>query len=167
MILPANIMVIARNAERKFRTVRSANLLMETILQLHTIAYICAKNVTRNDMANKYNNKKVVVDGITFDSIKESQRYGELKLMEKAGTISNLIVHPKYQLQPSFKYHGETIRAIFYVADFEYFDCDKVIIEDVKGGKGTLTEAFLLKAKLLKRLLLTDPFHRHEFRIVR
>ena len=118
-------------------------------------------------MVNKYNSRRIAIDGYAFDSIKESQRYGELKLMEKAGEISSLIVHPKYQLQPSFKYHGETIRAIFYVADFEYFDCDKVIIEDVKGGKGTLTEAFLLKAKLLKRLLLTAPFHQHEFRIVR
>lgn len=118
-------------------------------------------------MVNKYNSRRVAIDNITFDSIRESQRYGELKLMEKAGEISGLIVHPKYQLQPSFKYNGETIRAIFYIADFEYFDGDKVIIEDVKGGKGTLTEAFLLKAKLLKRLLLTAKFHQHEFRIVR
>ena len=38
----------------------------------------------------KYHRKKVYVDGIMFDSAKEAGRYCELKLMEKAGQISNL-----------------------------------------------------------------------------
>lgn len=35
---------------------------------------------------NKYNNKKVEVDGIKFDSIKEATRYKQLKLLERART---------------------------------------------------------------------------------
>lgn len=34
---------------------------------------------------NKYNNRKTTVDGIKFDSIREAERYQELKLLEEAG----------------------------------------------------------------------------------
>lgn len=39
---------------------------------------------------NKYRNKKVIVDGEEFDSKKEGNRYKELRLLERAGEISNL-----------------------------------------------------------------------------
>lgn len=39
---------------------------------------------------NKYNNHKTIVDGIKFDSIREAERYQELKLLETAGEISHL-----------------------------------------------------------------------------
>ena len=39
---------------------------------------------------SKYNSKKTVVDGQTFDSKKEANRYQELVLLEKAGVIKNL-----------------------------------------------------------------------------
>lgn len=38
----------------------------------------------------KYGNRKIIRDGIEFDSIKECQRYCELKLMQRAGLISDL-----------------------------------------------------------------------------
>lgn len=38
---------------------------------------------------NKYNNHKTIVDGIKFDSIREAERYQELKLLETAGEISS------------------------------------------------------------------------------
>lgn len=38
----------------------------------------------------KYNARKVTIDGIEFDSKRESDRYKELKLMLRAGVISNL-----------------------------------------------------------------------------
>ena len=34
---------------------------------------------------SKYHNKKVTVDGITFDSQREAARWQELRLMERAG----------------------------------------------------------------------------------
>ena len=38
----------------------------------------------------KYNNKKVVLNGITFDSQKEARRYRDLSLLERAGEIKKL-----------------------------------------------------------------------------
>ena len=45
---------------------------------------------------NKYGNKKQTADGYTFDSKAELLRYDELQLMEKAGRIYNLVVHPEF-----------------------------------------------------------------------
>ena len=39
----------------------------------------------RNQKMNKYRNKKVIVDDYIFDSIQESKRYKELKLLLRAG----------------------------------------------------------------------------------
>ena len=69
---------------------------------------------------NKYRNKKVQVDMYVFDSIRESQRYKELKLLEKTGEISNLELQPRFLLQDSFKKNGRTFRKIEYIADFMY-----------------------------------------------
>lgn len=96
---------------------------------------------------NKYNNKKVQVDMYVFDSIRESQRYKELKLLERAGEISNLELQPKFLLQESFKKNGKTYKAINYIADFMYEEKGKVIVEDVKGIQ---TDVFKLKHKLFE-----------------
>lgn len=97
----------------------------------------------------KYHNKKVTIDGITFDSAKESQRYTELKLLEKSGVISNLTLQPEYELIPTFKKNGKTYRKAVYKADFSYFDHDigKTVVEDVKGYK---TDVYKLKKKLFE-----------------
>lgn len=67
---------------------------------------------------NKYRNKKVQVDMCVFDSIAESKRYKELKLLERAEEISNLELQPHFLLQESFKKNGKTYRKIEYIADF-------------------------------------------------
>ena len=43
----------------------------------------------------KYRSKRTVIDGITFDSKKEANRYCELKLLEKSGEIKNLDLQKK------------------------------------------------------------------------
>ena len=96
---------------------------------------------------NKYNARKVQIDGFTFDSQREAERYSELKLMEKAGEITDLTVHPKIELQSGFYYKNERIRAITYEADFQYREKGNLIIEDVKGME---TQAFRIKWKLLQ-----------------
>lgn len=98
---------------------------------------------------SKYNNVKTVVDGIKFDSKREAERYKELKLLEKAGLISNLRLQPRYELQPKFKKLGVNYRCIEYVADFEYHDVktDKLVVEDVKGMK---TDVYKLKKKMFE-----------------
>ena len=96
---------------------------------------------------NKYHNKKVQVDMYVFDSIAESRRYKELKLLEQAGSIKNLELQPRFLLQEGFRKNGKTFRKIEYIADFQYLENGKIIIEDVKGKE---TEVFKLKRKLFE-----------------
>lgn len=95
----------------------------------------------------KYNNIETTVDGIIFDSILESQDYLKLKDRLEHGEISDLILQPRYELQPSFKYRGRTIRKIEYVADFQFVENDtgQLIAWDSKGRRLPL---FNLKEKL-------------------
>lgn len=97
---------------------------------------------------NKYRNKKVIVEDYVFDSIQESRRYKELKLLLKAGQISNLELQPHFLLQDSFKKNGKTYRKIEYIADFKYIEEGKTIVEDVKGMQ---TDVFKLKRKLFEK----------------
>ena len=96
---------------------------------------------------SKYKAKKVVVDGITFDSKKEARRYKELKLLERAGVIKDLVLQPSFLLQDKFKYKDKTEHKIKYIADFKYLDTKtgKTVVEDVKGYK---TDVYKLKRKL-------------------
>ena len=96
---------------------------------------------------SKYRNKKVKIDMFVFDSIAESRRYKELALLEKAGYIKDLKLQPKFLLQESFKKNGKTYRKIEYIADFQYTENNKTIVEDVKGKE---TEVFKLKYKLFE-----------------
>ena len=102
---------------------------------------------------NKFNARKVYLDGYTFDSKAEAARYCELKLLERAGDIRNLLIHPKFIIVDGFTDNtGKRQRPAYYVGDFQYYDNDgNVIVEDVKGGRATQTALFRLKAKLFKR----------------
>jgi hypothetical protein len=100
----------------------------------------------RHRKKSKYNNRKTEVDGIPFDSAKEAARYQELKLLERIEMISDLVLQPRFELQPSFKRDGKTERAIWYVADFKYEADGRTIVEDAKGFRN---EIFKLKRKLL------------------
>ena len=90
----------------------------------------------------KYNNRKVVIDGITFDSQKEGNFYCELKVLKMAGEVKEFSLQVPYELQPKFKCAGKTIRAIKYVADF-------VVTYAVIDTKGYKTKEYLLKKKIL------------------
>ncbi len=78
---------------------------------------------------SKYGNRKVVVNGIEFDSAIEGSRYRDLSLMEKAGEISGLTI------QPHFTFEMNGLLFSTYTADFEYFENNTRIVEDVKGFK--------------------------------
>lgn len=98
---------------------------------------------------NKYKNKKVVVDNILFDSKKEANYYTKLKILKDAGKISGLRLQEKFVLQPSFKLHDKTYRAITYVADFVYKDSQgQVHVVDTKGYR---TEVYKIKKKLFMK----------------
>lgn len=87
----------------------------------------------------KYRNTPIVIDNIRFDSKAEAKRYGELKLLERSGEISNLILQPRYPL------YCNGVKVCTYVADFEYISADAATTEDVKGVK---TPVYRLKAKM-------------------
>ena len=111
---------------------------------------------------NKYNARKIALDGYTFDSQREAARYGELLLLQKAGEISGLEVHPALVLQQAFAYRGKHVRAIKYEADFSYIEDGTLVYEDVKGKE---TADFRIKWKLAQYLYRDDAWV--EFRKVR
>lgn len=96
---------------------------------------------------SKYHNKKNTVDGITFDSKKESNRYLELKMMEKGGLISNLRLQVRFSICPKA---GGNKRERFYVADFVYEERGKSIIEDVKSPITRRNPVYSLKKALVQ-----------------
>ena len=98
----------------------------------------------------------MTIDGITFDSKKEANRYFELKMLEKAGVIADLERQVKFVLIPSQKdKKGKTIeRECSYIADFYYFDKQKKkrVCEDVKGYRDPSSAAYakyVIKRKLM------------------
>ena len=92
----------------------------------------------------KYGNSITEVDGWTFQSRAEATRYGELKLMVKAGIITDLAVHPTWDLPVN----GMIVAR--YVADFCYWDVEtgRLTVEDVKS-EPTKTPVYRLKKKLM------------------
>lgn len=111
---------------------------------------------------NKYGNRKINVGGNRYDSAKEARRHQELKLLERAGLISDLQTQVKFVLIPAQR-EPDTIgprggrkpgrlleRELAYVADFVYMEDGKQVVEDVKGYKGGNAYAiFSIKRKLM------------------
>lgn len=86
---------------------------------------------------NKFGAIPQVVDGIRFDSLREARRWGELRLMEKAGEIRNLRRQVKINLQgqngPLKTRTGKIMRL---TVDFAYEDRRlnwAEVYEDSKG----------------------------------
>lgn len=91
-----------------------------------------------------FNNKKVQVDGIVFDSKLEYQVYQLLKHEQRNGKISDLKVHDKIELC----INGVSVTT--YEPDFTYKTIDgKDVIHEVKGK---WTDYALLKNKFFKAL---------------
>ena len=107
---------------------------------------------------SKYKAKKTIIDGITFDSKSEARRYEELKLLQRGGAIKHLSLQPRFMLQEGFKniHTGKKERAIEYVADFQYDEEDRTIVEDVKGFK---TADYKIKRKLFIKRYQSEYKH--------
>lgn len=113
----------------------------------------------------KYKNKKIMIDGLEFDSKKEARRWQELKLLESAGEISSLQRQVKFVLIPTqreftneivktgrnkgkFKQGKLIERECYYKADFAYLDnkTNHIVVEDAKGMR---TKDYIIKRKLM------------------
>jgi hypothetical protein len=110
------------------------------------------------DRMNKYRNKKVVRNGITYDSKKEADRHAVLRLLERAGKIRDLQRQVKFVLIPA-QYEPDSVglrggvkkgklieRECSYIADFVYEENGKKVVEDTKGFR---TADYKIKRKLM------------------
>ena len=96
---------------------------------------------------NKYNARKTMVCGRTFDSKREAEVYLELLAQKQAGDIVRIGFQPQYTLLEGFKDNtGKNQKPITYTADFlvEYDDGRREVIE----VKGMRTRDYLLRKKL-------------------
>ena len=112
---------------------------------------------------NKYHAKKVTVGNETFDSHHEYERWCQLKLLQRAGKIHDLHRQVKFELIPDqyvaverYGKNGQRLKdgqkclehACDYIADFVYWEGDKMIVEDAKS-EATKTDAYIIKRKLM------------------
>lgn len=117
---------------------------------------------------NKYFNKRVVVDGITFASKKEANRWLELRLLERKGKISDLKRQVKFVLIPAqyetvelaekyqkgVKKGQNKVKQVLlekecsYYADFVYQENGATVVEDTKSGSFR-TKEYIIKKKLM------------------
>ena len=113
----------------------------------------------------KFKNQKIIIDSITFDSKREARRYTELKLLQRAGKISNLRLQVEYELIPAqyenyARFSSKTgkrlkdgrrcvEKSVKYIADFVYDENGRTVVEDSKGFK---TKDYIIKRKLMRHL---------------
>lgn len=100
---------------------------------------------------NKYGAKKSqCLHGHTHDSTKEAKRCNELHLLERAGHITHLVVQPQFLFQiDGRQIKHDNGRRVGMKPDFQYFEGDKNIVEDVKGFK---TAEYTLRKAIFKAL---------------
>lgn len=111
---------------------------------------------------NKYRNKKITVDGQTFDSKKEYRIFCQLELLQKAGEIYGLERQVKYQLLPpqrepdvvgprGGRKPGKLLeKGVDYYADFRYTERNgQVHVLDVKSAATRKDKAYILKRKMM------------------
>ena len=90
---------------------------------------------------SKYFAKKVKLDGITFDSKLEAKVYGDLKILERAGKINALDVHPRMDLHTTGA-DGIKRKIGAYELDFRFFctEAKQRRYVDVKGHQTSLSD---------------------------
>lgn len=93
--------------------------------------------------SNKYNAKRVLLDGICSDSKTEANYYAALKLRERANEVTDI------ELQRWYDLIVNGVLVARYRADFVFFDricCARRIVDT----KGVVTRDFRMKQKLMK-----------------
>ncbi|WP_170326736.1 DUF1064 domain-containing protein [Ruegeria arenilitoris] len=105
---------------------------------------------SKEDKRRVRNAKRTTVDGITFDSKAEADRWCELKLLQRAGEIRDLKRQVKIGLEgrdgPIMTDGGKRQRT--WTADFVYFDC-ALVAQVIEDRKGHATDKFNLVKSIL------------------
>lgn len=106
------------------------------------------KNLQVNVDNKKNNNRFKVspevertIDGIVFASKKETKRYAELRLLERAGEVQDL------ELQPEFRVSINDQHYCTYTADFAYTEKGERVIEELKSTGTAKDAAYRLRKK--------------------
>lgn len=104
---------------------------------------------TKNSNPNKYNAKKVEINGVQYDSRHEARDGAKLQQLASAGIISNLQRQVRFVLQEGYRNNqGKAIRPICYIADFVYERDGQKYVQDSKGVR---TEVYKIKRKLFEK----------------
>lgn len=102
------------------------------------------KNATQTANRLKFGNIHTEVDGIRFDSKKEAEYYGQLKIRKKAGLIKD------FELQKTFKIEVNGVHICDYRCDFViYFPDGQISVVDVKSKATENLAAFRIKKALM------------------
>ena len=108
--------------------------------------------VVNKNKSSKFNNKKSLIDGHTFDSIKEGEFYGSLKLKKQAGLIKD------FQMQVQYDIIVNNIHIAYYYLDFQIenndgsFEYIDIKGKDKKSNKFIKTSVFAIKKRLVEAL---------------
>lgn len=100
----------------------------------------------RTSNQNKYNAKRVEINGVQFDSKKEAQLYQKLENLQRMGIISDLQRQVRFELVPKQKDE----RAVHYVADYVFKEGDKHVVADCKSAMTKKLPVYVVKRKLFK-----------------
>jgi len=106
-------------------------------------------NLIKNKYYNRFTTIQIDDEIKVFHSKLEANRFKELKILEKAGVISNLELQKKFKIADGYLKNNKKIRARYYISDFYYLEIEtgKWVIEDVKGYK---TDIYKLKKHLVE-----------------
>lgn len=98
---------------------------------------------------SKHRNHKVEVDGRKFDSKREHDRYQQLRMMEKSGSITGLECQREFELVPAVILGGRRKPAVKYRADFVYYRGAVFVVEDTKSPHLRKDPYYRLKKHLM------------------
>ena len=107
---------------------------------------------TQSRKKNKYNARKTVMCGHTFDSKREAEYYLLLREKKRLGEIKSIDLQPTYTLLEGFRDNqGKPQKPITYTPDFlvEYDDGRREVIE----VKGMRTRDYLLRKKMFLHMM--------------
>jgi hypothetical protein len=108
--------------------------------------------VVNKTKLSKFNSIKSEIDGHTFDSKKEAEFYGSLKIKKNAGLIKDFKIQVQYDIMVN------NIHIAYYYLDFQIenndgsFEYIDIKGKDKKSNKFIKTGVFALKKRLVEAI---------------
>jgi len=97
----------------------------------------------------RYRNQPVIVDGVRYASKKQYDRWCQLKMLEKAGKVSNLRREVPFVLAPAVTLNGRKKPPLKYYADAVYIENEKEVVEDTKSAITRKDPVYRIKIHLM------------------